>query len=318
MGRSSFVVKVGRLLQALPLRALQCLEWPWLFNCRANVPSAVFILAIPRGGSTLSFQVICHSMVVLYLSNIWNLLFQLPLFGGIVSKVLTRRHCSEFLSQHGFVEGLDGPAEGLRFWEWWLGCGLSDESCRSMPADRKHRRVVYISKVLKVLTSQNCPFVSAYLGHTLVPDTLASSFPDAVYIRIRRDPIANALSLLRSTRQSGGTWFSVVPQECKDEEGLNEHERVAAQVYWLNRRLDDSEVSRRSLTVHYEALCENPGRELDRIRQHCADFGIKPPSRRPLPATFDFKTPDLVYDQDALKIKAALQSLELRHGKLAD
>lgn len=320
MSRKSFLVRIARRIQALPLWLLQCLEWPFLllFARSENSSKALFVLALPRSGSTVTYQIICHGLNVQYLSNLWNLLYQVPLLGGVLSAIFAHSHESDFKSQHGFVSGLDGPAEGLRFWHWWLDCGLSDADCHTMPVKVFHRRVRYLNRVLKLLTRNGRPFASAFLGHTLVPDRLHRAFPDAVLIRIYRDPVSNALSLLRSKRAAQSSWFSVLPRECYGLDDASEHERVAAQVYWLNRRLDSAACRSDMLTVHYERLCQSPVDELLRIEKWCAGRGIKINRKFMLPSHFDCKVADIHNDLDARKIHHALLALEKRHGKLEE
>lgn len=318
MGRSSILVSIARSFQKLPLWLLQWLEWPFyrFSHFERENPKMLILLALPRSGSTLTYQIIAHGLSVQYLSNLWHLLYQLPLFGGWLSRRVAARHISNFSSTHGFVEGLDGPAEGLQFWQWWLDCGLSDESCYRFPNSVRNSRICYLRKVLAMLTHGNAPFASAYLGHSLMPDRIYEVFPSAVLIRLRRNPVDNALSLLKCMREGNTTWFSVVPRECRVWSDGTEHERVAAQVYWLNRRLDDACCVNDYLDVWYEALCENPSRELSRICDVCQQKGWLVKEKFDLPDSFSFKPANLATDVDAQAVAKALSYLEEEHGLL--
>lgn len=318
MGRSSFMVRLVRWVQSSPLWLFRVLEWPFvalLARCSNNT-QAIFVLALPRSGSTVTYQTICHGLSVNYLSNLWHLLYQLPLLGGWLSGLLAQRHCSDFSSQQGFVSGLDGPAEGLRFWRWWLDCGLSDPDCEIQSRHKHQRRGGYLCRVLSVLARRHGPFSSAYLGHTLVPDRLHDTFPGAVLIRVRREPVSNALSLLKSMRAGNTDWFSVLPKECEGLEGASEHERVALQVYWLNRRLDNASCADEMLDVHYERLCEHPGKEMERIHQWCHIKGVSVEFKFSLPDKFSYRMADLEADTDAIKIRQKMDELEEKHGQL--
>jgi len=89
-------------------------------------PRVVILLALPRGGSTLTYQVLVHGLKAAYLSNLGNLFYQVPLFGGLVSNWLCGNYRSDFRSRQGFVTGACGPAEGLRFWSYWCSQGLRE------------------------------------------------------------------------------------------------------------------------------------------------------------------------------------------------
>lgn len=322
--RQSLSVKAARLIQKLPLRFLRVFEWPFVYLARKeeskaekNTP-AIFVFALPRSGSTVTYQSICHGLLVNYLSNAWNLLYQLPLIGGWLSSKLSERHESEFISQHGFVSGLDGPAEGLAFWSWWSGSGLSENSESLVHSDNIEKRASYLRKVIFLLGKQKKPFVSAYLGHSLVPDRVDDLFPGSVLIRLYREPVANALSILKSLRHGDSNWFSVKPKECEGAEKESEHFAVASQVYWLNKRLEEAKCSNRMLLISYEALCENPRKEVDRVVERCAEQGLTVKYKFPLPRKLNYKKADLIGDDDAIQIKKALNKLEERYGKLRE
>lgn len=316
MGRRSISVRVARVLQKCPLWLLQCLEWPFLFMQKDKKPKLLFVLALPRSGSTLTYQVIVHGLRAQYLSNVWNLLYQLPLLGGWVSRVIARNHQSDFRSEQGFVSGLAGPAEGLKFWQWWLGAGLVEDGIQRETLAFNDSRLSYLRKILARLTFNNGPFVSAYLGHALVPDQLSNAFPEAAIIRVRRNPVDNALSLLKAMRQGDQKWFSLLPWECRKWENASEHERVASQVYWLNKRLDEANSSSNYLEVHYEALCQHPTAELNRIHDFCLNKGINVEKKFSLPESFRYKHADIETDEDAKAIAGAIKHLESNYGAL--
>lgn len=317
-GRSSLKVHIGRIVQKLPLWVLRFIELPFVVAPRSklNIKPEVFIFALPRSGSTVTYQSVCHGLAVNYLSNSWNTFYQLPLIGGWLSLKKAQYHHSNFMSRHGFVDGFDGPAEGLCFWRWWLDCGLTDKECATVSPALLEKRTRYIRKVFAFLSFKGPPFVSAFLGHSLLPDRVFQFFPGAVLIRLKREPVSNALSLLNSRRLNNSDWFSLKPRECEELQTLTEHEQVAAQVYWLNRRLDDAICFDQMFVVHYEDLCENPGREVERIRKFCCEKGLPIAQKFKLPAAFQFKKADFYLDRDAIAIREALDALEKKYGKL--
>ena len=319
MKRSSFFVKLGRVIQKLPLFRFRFIERYFLKEKRdeSHPIPAIIIFALPRSGSTVTYQTICHGFQVNYLSNIWNLFFQLPLFGGLLSFYISRFHKSDFLSNYGFVGGLDGPAEGMKFWQWWLDCGLRDEDCNILPPKLRLERSSYLRKVLiSLYSSTNMPFVTAYLGHILLPDRVYNTFHEAVFIRLKREPALNALSLLKSIRDSGSDWFSVRPNECSDLINRDAYQRVASQVYWLNRRLDDADCADSMFTVEYEKLCEDPEKQIERFLDWCTDRGLKICRKHAMPASLMIKNPEPEDNYDLNKIRAELKKLEMNHGKL--
>ena len=142
-GRYSLKVFLARKIQNLPLWLLQIFELPFVvkYSILSKPTPAIFILALPRSGSTVTYQTICHGLKVNYLSNLWNTFYQLPLIGGWLSFKKTQTHRSNFKSHQGFVDGFNGPAEGLRFWQWWLDCGLTDLDCFTLTSKKLKNRI---------------------------------------------------------------------------------------------------------------------------------------------------------------------------------
>jgi hypothetical protein len=279
-------------------------------------PAMLFVMAVPRSGSTLTYQVIIHALECTYLSNLANLLYQLPLIGGLLSARLCKGYSSGFKSDYGYVAGLCGPAEGLKYWSYWLDYGLDERNPLRRAERDKHKRYVYLRRVLARLSRSDAPLISGYLGHALEPSRLQQEFPDSVYIHLRRDILSTAASLLWARRKAGGEWLSVFPQECESVLGLGEHAEVAAQVYWLNRRLEEGLKGDNVIVLEYEALCEDPNREVERLVEFCERRGIHLSVKEALPDSFMYKLTDRNFDEDARILAVELERLEATHGKL--
>jgi hypothetical protein len=318
-GRKSFLVQVGRTLQKLPLAWLRILlEVPLVMLCRNSKPRMIILLGLPRSGSTLTYQVLIHSLRPHYLSNFGNLLFQLPLTSGLVSAYLCRNHHSTFKSNQGMVDGLCGPAEGLAYWRYWYGFSLDErEEFQSRPAAIR-RRKRYLNRVLSILSSNNRPVVTGYLGHTLAASKVRQEFPEAVIVRLHRDPLSNAISLLQSRRAQSTSWFSLYPKECLSSTGRGEYDEVASQVYWLNRRLDKELSDSNVFHCHYEELCKNPSRIVEDLVTFCNKRGMTLSIKNTLPLQFSYRELSTENDSvDAVEIRRALNELETAHGPLS-
>ncbi|GIU52069.1 sulfotransferase [Shewanella sp. KT0246] len=317
MKRESLLVKLCKLFQRLPLFIFRPFESFLIKKHKSkNLSNAVFLLALPRSGSTVTYQSLCHRLTFQYLSNIWILFYQLPLLGGLLSSLLTLKHKSNFESQHGLVSGVDGPAEGLDFWSYWFDFSLEDKDYTLGKSAHIDKRTSYINSVLLSLTNNSTPFLTAFLGHTLYPTEVCNHFPKAAFIRLRRDPVSNALSLFNSMKNNSSDWISIVPKECLGVNYLSNHEKVAAQVYWLNRRLDDSTYAGNMFQLFYEDLCMNPKEEIDKVHLWLKSKGIITTVKFDFPNNFNYKSVDYSKDRDAIKIKAALDLIEVKHGKL--
>lgn len=316
--RQSTIVRAARLVQHLPLTWLRVFEAPAVRLVSRSETSSrlVILLALPRSGSTLAYQVLIHGLKSIYLSNLWNMLYALPWVGGALSRRLCSDHQSDFQSNHGFVGGVCGPAEGQRFWSYWYGHGLSEIDVVRTSDATLHRRMRYLRRVFSALTNPQTPMVTGYIGHILVADMLREIFPEAVFVRLHRDPLSNAVSMLRSRQRGSGGWFSIFPQECKKTLDANVYAQIASQVYWLNRRLDAVRNDERTIHVAYEALCRNPNQELQRIVAYCNANGMDISIQRDLPSAFQYRVVHESQDKHVAFLAHELEMLANQHGPL--
>ena len=184
----------------------------------------------------------------------------------------------------------------------WAAPWTKEIRRRSRTAPRLKARLDYLRSVFTALSSEQRPVVTGFLGHSLIPAQVQQTFPEAVVLRLWREPVSNALSILKSRHASGNAWFSLFPRECEQQLNASEHEQVAAQVYWLNRRLDDASGGTQVIWMNYEALCANPTREMNRLADACRPMGLKLAVRTRLPEHFPCRQVDVEQDADAAKL----------------
>lgn len=316
MSRRSLAVRAARLVQRLPQGWARPLETPFVRSRTDGRPTLVFVIALPRSGSTLTYQALVHGLQPLYLSNLWNLLYGVPWVGGQLSRTRCAGHESDFRSSHGFVEGMCGPAEGLRFWSYWTGGGLDETAPIPVSERRLAKRVDYFGDVVRRLATPADPMVAGYLGHALITERLREWFPEAVFLRLHRDPLSNAASILRSRKAGSGDWFSVLPKECAAVQGQGLHAEVAAQVYWLNRRLDWLDRDERTIHLAYEDLAADPNGALQRVIEGGNGCGLALAARKALPSSFGHRMASADDDEDTAWLWEELQRLEAEYGPL--
>jgi hypothetical protein len=311
--RSSLVVKIGRLIQKLPLSWVRILERPFLRD-KQDEPQLIFLIALPRSGSTLTYQAVIDGLRPLYLSNLWNTLFMAPQAAGFISKIICSSHRSNFNSDFGFIEGLCGPSEGLRFWSYWTGVGLTDSSPDLVSGGLSASRVSYLGRVLGGLTTPQRPMVAGFLGHALVTERLRKSFPKAIFIRVHRDMLSNAFSIYESRVKFKGDWFSVFPKECVEVKGRGIHAEVASQVYWLNRRLSWLERDKGTIHIRYEDLCRNPSQVMEEVAKFCNLKGLDVDYTQTLPTAFPYRLINADENADAALLCRELELIKEKYN----
>jgi len=253
---------------------------PFLFRENQSHIPAIFIIAPPRSGSTLTYQLLCNSFENEHLTNISNLLYATPVMGSLISNNLCKNYQTDFKSDKGFVSGLCGEAEGKRFWEYWAGQGLIESEGSS--------RLLRLQKLERLLSRRHRKnqkvYISGYLGHVFCIPILRKAFPNSIFVHLERNLIDNAASV---HRVSSNERFSLQPQRLDNFTG-SKAEWVAHQIIHIQSQIHEQETED-TIRVHYENLCKNPGKEMSRISYFAARRGIhlQPESHSRIPEYFD-------------------------------
>lgn len=264
MQRYSLPLKIGRIYQAVS-PALRFMDYPFRLFCISghfrSLP-AIFILAPPRSGSTLLYQLLGEAFYNVHLTNIWNLFYSTPVFGSFVSDRVCESHQSNFKSVNGFVPGICGEAEGMRFWKYWTGQGLKPDESRLKP-----QRLKKLQELLsKRYYLEDRVWISCYIGHVFCIDFLRQHWENAVFIHLYRDMVSNAYSVYKC---SPYRWFSLDPGGIQDI-ARDRYEEIARQITRVHSIVLDYH-GRDVFTLSYEELCESPGEVLGKI----SDFALK-------------------------------------------
>lgn len=286
MDRNSLPVTFARMFQRLPLDWLRKFEIN-LLNGKSH-SNFVILIAPPRSGSTLLYQSLIHATDLGYLSNVGNALYKLPAISTafMTSKSFGRK--SDFVSNLGFSNGIFGPSEGQLFWEKWTASYLQENAHSSEAFNSPE--LDYFERVLAYLESNGKTLCSGYVGHVLYRKKLSDRFPNAIFVRLKRDKIDHAMSIFRILEAGELDWFSVFPKECQGVKFDSNLEKAAHQVFWINKRMNHEITAGRDIVIRYEDLCENPNKCMDGIVGYLRAEGLGVNKLRDLPEKFSAKT----------------------------
>lgn len=267
--RDSFIVKCGRLYQQVsPIFSF--IDYiPRLFIRKklGYYTPMIILLAPPRSGSTLLYQVLSSGFRSIYLSNLWNLLYATPLIGGLLSEsIRDSTRISSFKSNKGFVPGIVGEAEGLKFWSYWMGQSLDERYSK-----------IFVKKSLHLVGSLNIlgnhfskPCITCYLGHVFCIKKLRKLFPNSLFIHLTRNLIDNGMSLYTI---SPSKMFSSKPRELNNFPYTDRLEQIAAQLIHIHKRIiDNSDDS--CINISYSQLCKSPQVVIERIEKFAKERNI--------------------------------------------
>lgn len=276
MRRDSAIMPALRFLQDKYQHAgfLDRLVQPF-FNEASDI-ALLCVLAPPRSGSTLTYQVLASAFSGYSLRNLSNFLFATPLLGYIAAKKFCRKYTSPFCSEKGFVPGICGEAEGMKFWQHWLGQGL-EQRPELLNVERLRTLKTALGRTGESL------MITGYLGHVFAISALREVFPKALFIHLQRDLLSNAYSLFKATFEHAP--FSTCPTSVKEKHHDNNYRLVVDQIRRLHEIIS-AEASKDMMVVNYENLCDDPHGTLQHIEQKAEELGINLSRKDEVPKSF--------------------------------
>lgn len=249
--------------KSLVTRPLQWLEGGCLREARDIQEAPIFILSLPRSGSTLFYLLLTRCYALSYFSNLASRFPTAPTAVSLLARRLgAARPPEDLRSWYGNTPRWNSPSQAYRIWNRWL-----DPNRDYIAPDSLDARAVTEMRatVAQFQYRLGGPFCSKWQRHLPRACALAQAFPEAVFIYLERSPALTAQSLLAGRREFLGdetAWLSVRPSDYRPAPGDDALEQVCRQVHHLRRdaaRYLDAIGPRRCYTTSYESLCADPG-----------------------------------------------------------
>lgn len=251
----------------------------------------IFVIGPPRAGTTLFYQLMVQGLRLSYLCN---LAAGFPKSPGVLTYLLGAFRAIRppylFDSDYGETKGWNAPNQGRQMWARWFG------SCQAYfgAGCLSHRELRELQGTIRLLEcSRMAPFVNKSQGHSVRLLPLHEAFPQAVFVRLHRDPLFIARSILRGREKYSGNrekWFSAMPSNWQGIQQKQPLRQICEQIYSLEADMSrDCMVSGedRVFHVHYEELCNAPAKVLDDFVSFYLDCsGIKLAYNGPVPPRF--------------------------------
>lgn len=299
-----FLLRLARIFQSIPPFFLIWLDFIFPKRKLNHFP-IIFIVAPPRSGSTLTYQIVNRGTNSIYISNLWNLLYAIPYIGGRFVKKNYRNNI--FSSDKGLVQGVNGESEGMRFWSFWIGQDLEEKENKVSVG-----RLKYIKSVFSTLINKRTPLISGYLGNIFVLDFLRNVFPGSVFIYLKRDELSNIYSMIKTYKEfeknrNNFKWMSVKPKGWEEKIDEDVVEKVIWQYKSIKKKIESSISEKDTLIVNYDEICNNPHNFLKNLKQfvsqHNIDLDLKLES---VPSTFISKNIEREKDNLSMLIYESL------------
>ena len=261
----------GDLVRYTRNRALLPLERMLQRRYQGTRYPVVFIVGVPRSGTTLLYQLIARFLRVGYITNRMARYWMTPIAGAMLSGGINRSQI-DFESSYGAGATGMSPHEYSWFWQFYgHRCDhddldertLDEMDWRSITASLSG--LAEYSQAPLVLKSLN--YVDYKIGR------LHQQMPQAKFIWIERDEVATAKSILSVRKARYGdssVWWSVRPSDFQDWTERPPEEQVAHQIDDIRGSIGDAFSSLdASATVRtsYESLVSSPAHVLSELAE---------------------------------------------------
>lgn len=266
---------VGDVVRYFANRLAQPLDRVLVRKHRDPSMPIVFVVGVPRSGTTLLYQLICAHLDVGYVSNAMARWWMAPVAAARFRSPLDEGFQAGALeSDLGRSQGPNGPHEFGWFWQFHFQHDDTDD----LDAEALAGRNFEVAKAeLEALAGYfNRPLVLKALVH--VPykiQWLKAKLPQARFIWIHRDPVLVGQSILQSREDRFGDpsrWLSVRPRDVGQWKSRPPHEQVAHQIVDVTAAIERAFArlgSSDGLRIGYDQLMRQPEAELRRIAKFC-------------------------------------------------
>lgn len=230
------------------------------YQCQAP---QLFILGLPRSGTTLIYQYIVHRLNVSYFTHGVGRFPYAPCITTLIQHKIYGQYQSNFKSNYGKESGAVAvaPREAGGLW-----CRFFDVNNYMEIGELEENDIYRLQNTIMCIQNMfgGMPFVNKNVKHLLRIGIISKIFPNSRFLIVDRNISDVALSLLRgryNNLSDPTQWWSVRPPNYKKLKDLPIAEQIANQCIFLKQKMEDDLLKlppERVMRVHYEDFCTNP------------------------------------------------------------
>lgn len=283
----------------------------------------VFVIGLPRSGTTLLSQLLAHCLRLGYVDNVAARFWLAPVCGVRLSRaILDHEEYAGYQSEYGATSGPRDIHEFGYFWMHWL----QKHTFEDVRDHAELEEEIDWTGLRRVLANLQAEFGSGLVAKNIygsyhIP-RLTRTLGDVLWLWIRRDELDVAVSILDARRRyfdDTSNWWSYVPPAYEKVIDAEPAMQIAGQIHYLERFYESQagrpDLEQNVLQVGYDELCVDPRALLERVQAALRDrFGYEVDLVREPPSGFRFSRYD-DRDEDKARFLERLESL--RRGEPA-
>ena len=212
----------------------------------------IFIIGLPRSGSTLLFQLLINNFKLSYFSNLVNVFFRCPV---LILKIFKKKHLNNindnYQSNYGVIKGIYSPSESGSIYNFWL----------------KNYNIKNIKKTISFyIKTFKAPFICKNLNLSFKIKLIKKTFPESKFIYVTRDPKFIFQSIFLKAKSAG----EINIEGFRLNQILNNKDYfkyLMSQIKKSNKKIisDLNETNSSFMVVDYSDICNNTNKTLDQI-----------------------------------------------------
>jgi LPS sulfotransferase NodH len=249
----------------------------------------VFVLGLPRSGTTLLSQLLAYCLDAGYVNNFAARFWLAPVHGIRLARLIAEGADEpSFESDYARTKSLLDIHEWGYFWRFWLRKQTFDDVVHAREREDEIDWAGLRLALANVQHELGKAFVAKnMLGAYHLP-RLRRELGPVVYALIERDPLDAAVSILDARRKyydDPSAWWSYIPPEYPLLKDRDPWEQVAGQVHYLSRFYERAlqEVGEDAVVrVTYEQVARDPASVLATVSERTG-VGIRQPPPREFP-----------------------------------
>lgn len=264
------------------VRATNCFSWKFKKTEKKLLQTGcltilttqpVFIIGVPRTGSTFFYQLITNRYDVSYFDNLVDIMHSFPLTGFYLSyKIYGNKphNCFKSKSGHTISYGLHCPSEAGNYWYRFF----KKKQYLVRPEDLDYATKQQIkNEIESVIKRYDKPIVIKNLANSLRLRLIKELFPNAKIIIIDRNINDTTKSIIKNRKNksvSQNEFWSIYPPEIENIEFQNEKELIHQQINAIKAYIKkDIKLFSPENVIHmrYENLINTPAQVLTVLDQ---------------------------------------------------
>lgn len=223
----------------------------------------LFILGLPRSGTTLIYQYIAHRLKVSYFTFGVGQHPYAPCITTLAQRKLHGDYSSSFESHYG-KDALRNAVAPREAGAWWNRFFDKDNYVEF--SNLEEQQIQQIRNTIACVQNifGDMPFINKNVKHLLRIEALARIFPSSKFLIVERDIEDVAISILRGRHENlldPSQWWSVRAPDYEELKCLSIEEQIAKQCISLKQKMEDdlsTLPNDRVFRIQYEDFCNAP------------------------------------------------------------